>query len=161
MSITVSLGAAIFLVGAALGALLTRLQWIAFKQKVSQEMMEQLAATPSVESGPTRFDHSDTEDTGARCLGDSQPALVPSSFGKRIFSDIVAEPALENLLEQNQMEIARMLREVQALWSASGLTENDPDVTEHRVRADGSNDRPNVQLKYAHWFRPSRALKPH
>ena len=49
MSITVSLGAAIFLVGAAVGALLTRLR-IAFKQKISPEMMEQLGADPSVEA---------------------------------------------------------------------------------------------------------------
>ena len=44
MSITVSFAVSIFLLGAAVGALLTRLQWIAFKQKVSQEMMEQLGA---------------------------------------------------------------------------------------------------------------------
>ena len=48
MSISVLLGTSIFLLGAAVGALSTRLQWRAFKQKVSQEMLEQLAAEPSI-----------------------------------------------------------------------------------------------------------------
>jgi hypothetical protein len=161
MSITVSLGAAIFLAGAAIGALLTRLQWIAFKQKVSQEMMEQFAAAPSVESRSTKFDHPVLENTIARCLGDSHPTLAASPVGELSSPDMVAEPVLKKLMEQNQMEIARILREVQALWSAIGLSENDPDVTEQSVRAGGSNDRRSLQLKYAQWFRPSRALKPH
>jgi DNA-binding transcriptional regulator of glucitol operon len=42
MGITVSLAVSIFLLGAAVGALLTRLQWIAFRQKASEEMMERL-----------------------------------------------------------------------------------------------------------------------
>jgi hypothetical protein len=53
MSITVSMAAAIFLMGAVVGALLTRLQWLAFKQKVLREMMEQLGGDPSVESEST------------------------------------------------------------------------------------------------------------
>jgi hypothetical protein len=161
MSITVSLGAAIFLSGAAIGALLTRLQWIAFKQKVSQEMMAQFAAAPSVENGPTKFDHPGVESSIARCLGDSHPLLAASPFGERTSSDIVAEPALKRLLEQNQMEIARILREVQALWCAIGLSQNDPDVTEQSLGLDCSNDRRSLQFKYAQWFKPSRALKPH
>ena len=42
MSITVTEAAAIFFLGASVGALLTRLQWIAFQQRVSREMMAQL-----------------------------------------------------------------------------------------------------------------------
>ena len=42
MSITVSRAVSIFLLGAAVAVLRTRLQWIAFKQKVTQEMMNNL-----------------------------------------------------------------------------------------------------------------------
>ena len=55
MSITVTVAAAIFFLGAAVGSLLTRLQWRAFKQKVSREMMEQLGGDPSIESEPSRI----------------------------------------------------------------------------------------------------------
>ena len=125
-------GAEIFLVGAAVGALLTRLQWIAFKQKISQEMMEQLGADPSVEGGTTKFGHPNVATFTAPCVDDSHPPAA-SPIGEHIASDMVVYPALKTLLEQNQIEIARILREVQALWSAVGLLANDPDRTEQSV----------------------------
>lgn len=161
MSITALLGAAIFLLGAVVGALLTRLQWRAFKQKVSREMMEQLGADPSVENGPTKFDHPSVANFMATYVDDSHSTSAAAPVGEHISCDRVAEPALKRLLEQNQTEIARILREVQALWSAIGRLENDPDRTEPSVRDDCSDDRRSLQIRYARWFTPNRALKPH
>jgi len=98
MSITVSLAVSIFLLGAAVGALLTRLQWITFKQKVSQEMMEQLGAEPPAENA-TRLCHP------------SVAKFIPPYAND-------SRAGVKKLLEENQMEIARILREVQALWRA-------------------------------------------
>ena len=50
MSITVTVAVVIFFLGAAVGALLTRLQWIAFKQKILREMMEQFGGDRSIEA---------------------------------------------------------------------------------------------------------------
>ena len=161
MSITALLGAAIFLLGAAVGELLTRLQWRAFKQKVSQEMLEQLGAEPSIENGPTEFGHPNAATFITPYVDDTHPVAAASPGGEHISSDRVAESTLKWLLEQNQIEIARMLQEVQALWSAIGPSGNDPDRTVQSVRADNSNDRRSLQIKYARWFSPSRALKPH
>jgi hypothetical protein len=138
MSITVSLAVLIFLLGAAVGAL--RLQWIAFKQKVSQEMMEQLGAEPPAESA-TRFCHPNVAKFIAPYADDSRAGL-------------------KKLLEENQMEIARILREVPALWSAMGSFGNAPDMTEQYAYGDGTSDSRSLQMKYARWFSPNRALTP-
>jgi hypothetical protein len=46
MTISASLGIAIFFLGAAVGVLLKRLQWNAFKQMVLHEIMEQREGDP-------------------------------------------------------------------------------------------------------------------
>lgn len=127
MSVTVSLGVSIFLFGAAFGALLTRLQWMAFKQKVSQEMTEQFGGGRSSECRPTKVGRPHQATLIAPYLKDSQRALAASPVVKHISSEIVADAALKRLLEEHQMEIAGILREVQASWDAIGLLEKRPE----------------------------------
>lgn len=161
MSITVLFGVSIFLFGAAAGALLTRLQWMAFKQTVSQELMEQFGSAPSIEWPPTKFGHPDVTTFIAPSVDDPYPASAAAAGGEHISSGIVASPTLKRLLERNQMEISRMLREVQALWSTVGLSGNDPNRPGPSASEDCSDNRQNLQFRYGRWFSPKRVLKPH
>jgi hypothetical protein len=157
MSMTVTVTAAIFLLSAVVGALLTRLQWVAFKQKVLREMMEQLGADPSVESEPTSVGRLNVATFIAPYVDDSRPASAELSAAEHTSSGIAAFPTLQRFLEQNQMEIDRIPRKVQALWDADSPLGNDPNRAERRNRSD----RRRPRVRYARWFTPNRALKPH
>jgi len=37
---------------------------------------------------------------------------------------------------------------------------NAPDMTQQYAYGDGTSDRRSLQMKYARWFSPDRALKP-
>jgi|GEM_PF-3794617 len=127
MVITGSLAVSIFLLGAAVGALLTRLQWKAFRQKISQEMMGQFRAGRTGEDGPTKFHHPSAATFISGSVNDSQHVLSASPVGGYISSPKVADAGLEEMLEQHQMEIAGMLREIQASWDAIGVLDNGPE----------------------------------
>ena len=141
MNITVPAAAAIFFLGAVVGALLTRLQWIAFKQRVLREMMEQFTGGPTVESEPY--------------VDDSRPGPAESLVGVHNSSGIVAFPTFQRFPEQNQTEIDRILR------GGSGpvgpLGENNPKGTDRR----SCSDRRMPRVRYARWLTPNRAMKPH
>lgn len=157
MSMTVIVTAAIFLLGAVVGALLTRLQWVAFKQKVLREMMEQLGGDPSLESESTSVGRLNVATFIAPYVDDSRPPSAELIAGAHAPSGIAASPALQRFLEQNQMELDRIPRKVQALWDADGLLGNDSNGAERR----NCSDRRRPRVRYARWFTPNRALKPH
>jgi chorismate synthase len=157
MTSTVTVGAAIFFLGAAVGALLTRLQWIAFKQKVSQELMEHLGGKPSIESEPTRVGHPNVATFITPWVDDSRSASAELCVARHTSSEIVASRLLKSFLEQDQMEIDGLLREVRALWDDIDPLGNDRNRTERR----NCSDRRSPRVKYARWFSPNRALKPH
>jgi len=154
MTINLSLGAAIFLLGTATGTLLKRLQWTAFKQKVSQDLREQMWAARSVECGPTESDDPNTTNVMATSGDDPHPA-TPAPFVEEAMSlDMIADPSLRTLLDQKQTEAARLLREIQALRSAIPLLEDDPDSIE---QGDRSDQRPTLQIRYELRSTPRRA----
>ena len=157
MSMTVIVTAAIFLLGAVVGALLTRLQWVAFKQKVLREMMEQLGGDPSLESESTSVGRLNDATFIAPYVDGSPPASAELVAGAHAPSGIAASPALQRFLEQNQMELDRIPRNVQALWDADGPLGPDSNRAERRNRSD----RRRPRVRYARWFTPNRALKPH
>ena len=157
MSMTVIVTAAIFLLGAVVGALLTLLQWVAFKQRVLREMMGELGGDPSVESELTSVCRLNVATFIAPYVDDSRPASAELSAGAHTSSGIAASPTLQRFLEKNQMEIDRIPREVQALWDADGPLGNDPNRAERR----NCSDRRRPRIRWARWFTPNRALTPH
>ena len=158
MSITGSFAVSIFLLGAAVGTLLTRLQWRAFTRKVSQEMMEQFRARRTGEDGPTRFHHPRAATVTSLSVNDSQHVLSASPVGRYISSPKVADTGLEKMLEQHQMEIAGMLREIQASWDAIGVLDNDPEPS--KVFAGILHRTDRISKSNSHLIH-SNSLKPH
>jgi hypothetical protein len=160
MGITISLAISIFLLGAAVGALLTRLQWFAFRQKASEEIIERLRSKPPIEHGITKFGRPNVATFITPLADDSHPVTAASSAAEHTHAHIGPSRALNRMLEQNEMEIAGILQEVQELWGAVGSFGNAPDRIRQYAYGDGTNNRRAPQTIYARRFNPKRALKP-
>jgi hypothetical protein len=158
MNINLALGVAIFFLGTAAGALLTRFQWMAFKQRVSQEMIEQLGAVLSAERGPVAVAPSDAANLTYTYRDDSYPASpappIEEHAGEEMSLDMITDPTFRILLNQKQMEIARTREESRTLRAVIPLLEDAPEGAEQSIYADCPDERPSLLIRYASWLRP-------
>jgi hypothetical protein len=157
MTISGSLDAVIFFLGTATGALLTRLQWAAFKQRVSQELIEEIKRASCHEGRSEEGD--DPSETTVRIGGDALSAspLAGDQVRQPVSSDAISDPTVRALVEQKQIEISRIRREVQTLWDVMPLLEDSPDGKDESAQWDFSGDSSSVQIRYERWLNPRRA----
>jgi hypothetical protein len=157
MTISGSLEAAIFFLGTATGALLTRLQWASFKQRVSQELIEELKTAPS--HGVRSEDVDDPSETTVRIDGNALSAspLAGDRVRQLVSSDTLSDPTVRSLVEQKQIEISRIPREVQTLWDVMSLLEDDADGKDESAQWDFSGDSSSLEIRYERWLNPRRA----
>ena len=146
-----------FFLGTATGALLTRLQWASFKQRVSQELIEELKTAPS--HGVRSEDVDDPSETTVRIDGNvlSASPLAGDRVRQLVSSDTLSDPTVRSLVEQKQIEISRIPREVQTLWDVMSLLEDDADGKDESAQWDFSGDSSSLEIRYERWLNPRRA----
>jgi hypothetical protein len=155
MTIGISLGIAVFSLGAATGALLERLQRMTFRERISKNSVEQPEDAVSANCGP-----DETKATTFIALSESgvHSSFTTPHLGDHIPSDTIPDPATRTLLEQKQMEVDRLRREIQMIRAVIPMLEADYPDTEQTVSSECSEHSASLQTRYGTWFSPRRPV---
>jgi len=155
MPVNVVFSLAIFFLGTAIGALLTRLKWKAFETQVSERLMEQVENAVSSESNRIRIDQPTPIKVDATSEDELRPFAAPC-VSEPIRPGILASLGPGEQLEKKLMELDRIRRDIQTLRDAIPLLEDEPNAAEQSAREDFSNIDAELRARYGNWLNPHR-----
>jgi hypothetical protein len=157
MTTGISLGIAVFSLGAATGALLERLQRLAFKDRMSKNTVERPEESLSDNREAGGFAETKVTPFIASSETGSLSSFTTPHLGGRLAADTIPDPA-RMLLEQKEIEIDRLRREIQMIRAVIPMLEADHPGTEHNVSLEFSDGEASLQTRYGTWFSPRRRI---